>query len=59
MVSSAVVMWSADGHAVGSRSRKRRALVVRRAGAAMTVSRTVLVVTRPRSAAVAVQRASL
>lgn len=59
IVSSAAVMWSAHGQAVGRRSRKRHALVVSRAGTAMTVSCSVLVVTRPSRAAVAVHRARL
>jgi len=56
MISRAVVMWSAHGHAVGMRSRVRRPLVISRAGTAMMVSRSVLVVTRPSPAALAVHR---
>jgi hypothetical protein len=57
MLASAVVMWSAHGHWVGIRSR--RPLVISRAGAAMIVDRRVLVVIRPRPAALAVHRARL
>ena len=59
MVVRAVVMWSAQVHRVGRRSRRRRLLVTSRAGAQMIVVRSVLVVMRPRAAALAVQRARL
>lgn len=52
-------MWSAQGQLVGMRRRSRRAPWASLAGALMTMSRSVLVVTRPSPAACAVQRARL
>lgn len=56
---SASRMCSARGQWVGMRSHRHRDRCTSRTGAAMIVSRSALVVTRPSPAALAVERATL